>query len=662
MRCCISLNELGEKRPSACGCGAAIAFVAVCLLAAGLSQAQPAQLVNEYENSPRLVSRLPSEPNAAECAPDGQRFVTGHNDGTILVWRTDDGKPITRLSGPTDTVAGLSFNAAGDRIASASYDGTVCVWSVETGELLARLDPQAGRLICVALSADGRQAAAAGYDGRVRLWRDVQAATDIVTTTESAGAIRCLIFMPDGQHIAAGDDAGGVSLLNSADLTVIKRVAEHSGAAQCLAAATGAALLVSGGNEGNLIAWDAGTLEHRWSAAADKLQTAHEHPLSKLAVSGDGRLLASGDRSGEVRVWDVATHALTSKLAGHADAVVAIGFQPDAQAVLTIGRDRAVHEWRSKLPATPRLASLEGAPGSLWALALSPDQSTLYSAGRKGYCGAWDLGTGQLLRQFAGFQGTIDAITLSPDGKLLAVCGWRDRNVMLFDAQTGEKSAERVAEAKLRCVRFSPDGQFLLAGRDDGKLQVWSQATGESVRIANVSEYPIYDIAYSPDGSSLVASGGDWKKAGTGFLKLLEAREFAISGELTEHKHAVRSAAFNHDGTGLASADEAGLVIVWDPATRLPLQRFTNASGARPLVWSADGTRLAVGLHDGSVHVWDPVSAELVSRFSTEDDVFGLAFSQDGSVLLSASGKPRIDVWPTGEAGSTIERIRAWVP
>jgi WD40 repeat protein len=661
MWCCTSLSELTKKRPSACGCSNVIVCGALWLVAAGSILAQSTEWVSEYEPSPRLLARLPSEPYAAAFSADAQRFATGHNDGAVVVWRASDGKPVARLSGHRDTIACLLFNSAGDRLASASYDGSIRVWSIKTGEMLSLLEPQAGRLTCVALSADGRQVAAGGYDGHARLWRDINAATDVVTTTESSGVIRCLSFTPDGQRIAVGDNAGGVSLLNCADLTIIKRNAEHAGAARCLCGAANGDLLVSGGDEGNFIAWGAHTLEHRWSGAADKLQTGHEHPLTGVALSADGRLLASGDSSGEVRVWNVATHELTSKLAGHADAIVALGFQPDAQAVLTIGRDRAVNIWRAKLPATPRLASIEGAPGNLWSIALSPDQTTLYAAGRKGSCGAWDLRTGKQSRQFDGFKGTIDAIALSADGKFLAVCGWRDMNMLVFDTQTGQQSAERTSEAKLRCVRFSPDGQFLLAGRDDGKLQVWSQATGEPVRIANVSEHPIYDFAFAPDGNSIVACGGDWRQSGTGYLKLLDTHEYAILGDLSEHKHAVRSVAFNHDGTRLASTDETGLVIVWDPATRLPLQRFTNATGARPLAWSANGTRLAVGLHDGGVYVWDVNTGELAQRFRGEDDVFSLAFTQDGSVLFSASGKPRVEVWPIIEMSATIEQIRTWV-
>ena len=144
--------------------------------------------------------------------------------------------------------------------------------------------------------------------------------------------------------------------------------------------------------------------------------------------------MATADRSGEVRIWDAATWQTTSKLAGHRDAITAVGYRPDAQAVLTVARDRLVNVWKARLPPTPRLASIEGATGSLWSVAVAPDQSTVYAAGRKGFCGAWDLRTGKLLRQYTGFPGTVDSIDLTADGRFLAVCGWREKTALILDA------------------------------------------------------------------------------------------------------------------------------------------------------------------------------------------------------------------------------------
>jgi WD40 repeat protein len=266
------------------------------------------------------------------------------------------------------------------------------------------------------------------------------------------------------------------------------------------------------------------------------------------------------------------------------------------------------------------------------------------------------------VRDLTGFGVTIDAIDLSPDGQLLAACGWRNTNVIIFETATGFEHREYNADAKLHCVRFSPGGQALYTGREDGKLQVRSPEEGGTPRLVNVSERAIYDLAITHDGNHLFACGGDWRQPDSGFLKLLDARALTVVADLAEHKHAVRSVALSPDGTQLASADQSGLVVVWNLENRLPLHRFTNSAGVRPLAWSPDGSLLAAGLHDGGIHLWTMATGELARRFLAEDDVFSIAFARDGSVLFSASGKPRVEIWPIVETSSSIEQIRTWVP
>src|SRR5262249_52809114 len=157
----------------------------------------------------------------------------------------------------------------------------------------------------------------------------------------------------------------------------------------------------------------ASTLEDVWAGIISI--PSHEQPLLHIACTEDGRLIATADRSGVVRIWNAATRERTSELAGHRDEIAAIGFQPDAQGVITIGRDRTVNLWKSKLPPTPRLARIDNPDANLWAVAAAPDFSVVFAAGKKGFSGAWDLQSGKLTRRLEGFKGTIDAIDLSAD-------------------------------------------------------------------------------------------------------------------------------------------------------------------------------------------------------------------------------------------------------
>jgi WD40 repeat protein len=65
-----------------------------------------------------------------------------------------------------------------------------------------------------------------------------------------------------------------------------------------------------------------------------------------VAFSGDGKWLASGDESGEVRVWDAAGGRPVGQFKGHAMRVMALAFSPDGKTLLSGAADRTVWTWR----------------------------------------------------------------------------------------------------------------------------------------------------------------------------------------------------------------------------------------------------------------------------------------------------------------------------
>ena len=614
-------------------------------------------LVTEYEGAPRPLIQLLHEPLAAAVSPDGAWLATGGPDGAVLLWRTSDGRPVRRLDGHSDVVSGLAFSDDGLRLASASYDGTVRVWLVENGEAVGLGRSPGGRLTCVALSSDGAQVAAAGYDRVVHLW-SVADTGDGIASSPSFATIRALAFGRSSAHIAVGDDDGTLAILSTADLSEVGRTTAHAGAVRSVRYLPKTELLLSGGDDGAVVAWDAHVLRR-----SDRFETdeTHDAPVTSISCSGDERLVATGDERGRVQVWDVASGVGTSSLAGHQDRVVGLGFLPDAQMLLTAGLDRAVNLWRSRLPVTPRLAVIDDIDEKLWTLRLSAD-GTLLAGGTDGFLAAWSIGSGQRTRDFTGYDSVVDSLDISPDGRRIAVCSWRRPGVSLFDVEGGALSVTHETAAYVRSVRFSPDGQWLAAGTEDGTLYLWPAGQTGEARTISTGDKAIYDVAFTPDGTRLAAGGGNWREPAPGFLQLWRTSDWSEVAQLAGSSHAVRALSFNSNGTHLASAEEGGQLIVWDLATFSPAVRLQNTSGARPLAFAPDGTQVAAGLHDGTIAVWDVARGEVVRRFQSEDDPFGLAYSAEGDVLFSISGETRIEIWPVRESGSTIESIRGWVP
>ena len=112
-----------------------------------------------------------------------------------------------------------------------------------------------------------------------------------------------------------------------------------------------------------------------------------------VALSGDGRLLASGCWDRAVRLWRVPGGQPMATLQGHADLVYGVALSGDGRLLASGGDDGTVRLWEAG--SGQLLATLQGHTGAVWAVALSGDGRLLASGGVDGTVRLWEAGSGQ---------------------------------------------------------------------------------------------------------------------------------------------------------------------------------------------------------------------------------------------------------------------------
>jgi WD40 repeat protein len=158
-----------------------------------------------------------------------------------------------------------------------------------------------------------------------------------------------------------------------------------------------------------------------------------------VAFSTDGRELATTERDGTVRLWNVATGSPVGVLRGHHAEVFCVRYSPDGKQIASAGRDRTVRLSDAK---THTEVALFPHDSIVLGLAFSPDGTRLATACRDSTIRLWDLATHDEVVELRGHTDYVHAVVFSPDGTQLVSCSG-DHTVRIWDTLSVQERAQR---------------------------------------------------------------------------------------------------------------------------------------------------------------------------------------------------------------------------
>jgi len=241
-------------------------------------------------------------------------------------------------------------------------------------------------------------------------------------------------------------------------------------------------------------------------------------------------------------------------------------------------------------------------------------------------------------------------LAYSPDGKLLALAGYRE--VRLLDATTKQQLAVLDGHAgAVRALAFSRDGRFLAAAGGlparQGEVRIWDVAARKLVHSIHGHADCIYGVAFSPDGRSIATASYD---------KLVKLFDIASEKEVRtykDHIDAVYAVAFTPDGRRLVTGSADRSVKIWNVETGERLYTLSEPQdGINAIAIDPTGKLVAAGGLDKSIRIWglgDKEGKLLHSLIAHEDAILRLSWSADGSELLSSSADKTVKLFRAGD-------------
>jgi hypothetical protein len=266
------------------------------------------------------------------------------------------------------------------------WRGTVHVWDTKTGKGLLTLK-DLGMLRSVRLTPEGKLVAADGRDG-VHVW-DVATGRPLFHMPGQQAHRGTLISSPDARWLAwAGDqfDNGTIHIVDVAKAKQVRRWRTGQEKTEVLAFSP----------DGKSIAGARRNDVRTWDVATGKQQMAFrgEGWIDSLTFSASGRILAAGDQTGQIQLFEAATGQEIRRLSGPQGAVPCLAFAPDSRTLASGGGDTTILVWdligvAKRTVRSQRAADLDrfwsdlcgdaaSAYAAIWALARNPEQSVPY--------------------------------------------------------------------------------------------------------------------------------------------------------------------------------------------------------------------------------------------------------------------------------------------
>ncbi|MFF9774287.1 hypothetical protein ACF1HJ_11570 [Streptomyces sp. NPDC013978] len=262
-------------------------------------------------------------------------------------------------------------------------------------------------------------------------------------------------------------------------------------------------------------------------ATRNGLLSVAPHTLARhvhaLAVTPDGRRLATAHDDGSLRMWDMTDPRAPRPLGashGHPDSAHTLAFGPGGETLAGVGEDRVIRLWDVTDAGRPHLRSAtQSRHGDfVFSLALSPDGRTLATGSYDDTVRLWhvrDPARPHLLKELTGHESNVKPVAFSPDGATLA-SGSDDRTVRLWDV-TDPRHASTTAVLRdhddfVVGLAFSRDGRTLVSGSDDRTARLWDVGDPRHHRrLGRLHAHTgmIGYVEFTPDGHEVITAGQD---------------------------------------------------------------------------------------------------------------------------------------------------------
>jgi WD40 repeat protein len=243
-----------------------------------------------------------------------------------------------------------------------------------------------------------------------------------------------------------------------------------------------------------------------------KIMEGHRFVVRRVAVSKDGKFIASGDDGGELIAWNRDGKSLTQPIKVHSREIWWLDFSPDSTLLASGSLDNTAELWNTKTWQVQGDPINCGTGAEIRCIRYSPSGEYLAIATNKNIQ-VWHSGTRECISKFQGHNAFNESWNISLvwtlDGTRLFSAGSNlDPTIREWDTSTWKQVGEPwKGHAEVpNMIALNPTGTLLASASDDHQVRLWRLSDQRTIAIFKHT-IEVFCVTFSWDGKHILSGG-----------------------------------------------------------------------------------------------------------------------------------------------------------
>jgi WD40 repeat protein len=285
---------------------------------------------------------------------DGSKLITASGSTPVKVWDWKKKQLITNFDGQSSNSLSIAASKNGNYVATGhgnfqdnktSKEANVKLWDAKTGKLLKILKGHTEQVRTVAFSPDSSILVSGGHDSEIKIWN--LHTNKLIKSIPTQTGITSIAFSNNGNFFASASDDKTIKIWDSRDFHLLYTLEGHKGQILSVTFSPNDKFLVSGSGvdgfdptvqENSVNIWNLETKK------SEQVLTGHDGWVWSVAISGNGKYIASASYDGSIRVWSFYSGKLLG-IGEHTKEVYSVKFSPDSEILVSGGDDGKLRTW-----------------------------------------------------------------------------------------------------------------------------------------------------------------------------------------------------------------------------------------------------------------------------------------------------------------------------